>query len=85
MGSPIVAGRIMSPGSPGPTSLPYEVPIHGSNNSGNGIVDKSRTRSITESSASSSSSRGPVSKVMDMFRHRSQSMSTSDDKRKVID
>lgn len=76
MGSPIVAGRIASPGSP--SSLPYEVPTYGSGN----VVDKSsRTRSITESSASSS--RGPVSKVMDMFRHRSQSV-TSDDKRKVI-
>lgn len=71
-----MAGRIASPGSP--SSLPYEVPTYGS---GNGVVDKSRTRSITESSTSSS--RGPVSKVMDMFRHRSQSV-TSDDKRKVI-
>ncbi len=77
MGSPIVAGRIASPGSPGPSSLPYEVPTYGS---GNGVNDKNRTRSITESSAAS---RGPVSKVMDMFRHRSQSV-TSDDKRKVI-
>ena len=76
MGSPIVAGRIASPGSPGPSSLPYEVPTYGS---GNGVNDKNRTRSITESSGS----RGPVSKVMDMFRHRSQSVS-SEDKRKVM-
>lgn len=73
-----MAGRIASPGSPSPSSHPYEVPTFGS---GSGVVDKGRTRSITESSASSS--RGPVSKVMDMFRHRSQSV-TSDDKRKVI-
>ncbi|KAI9555243.1 putative AMP-activated protein kise gamma (2) subunit [Daphnia sinensis] len=73
MGSPIVAGRIASPGSP--SSLPYEVPT--TYGSGNGGTDKNRTRSITEASAS----RGPVSKVMDMFRNRSQSV-TSDDKRK---
>lgn len=75
MGSPIVAGRIASPGSP--SSLPYDVPT--TYGSGNGVADKNRTRSITEASTS----RGPVSKVMDMFRNRSQSV-TSDDKRKVI-
>ncbi|XP_032780208.2 uncharacterized protein LOC116918596 isoform X1 [Daphnia magna] len=73
MGSPIVAGRIASPGSP--SSLPYDVPT--TYGSGNGVADKNRTRSITEASTS----RGPVSKVMDMFRNRSQSV-TSDDKRK---
>ncbi|XP_046652797.1 5'-AMP-activated protein kinase subunit gamma-2-like isoform X2 [Daphnia pulicaria] len=75
MGSPIVAGRIASPGSQSPSSLPYDVPS--SYGSGNGVSDKNRTRSITEASTS----RGPVSKVMDMFRNRSQSVST-DDKRK---
>lgn len=78
MGSPIVAGRIASPGSQSPSSLPYDVPS--SYGSGNGVTDKNRTRSITEASTS----RGPVSKVMDMFRNRSQSVS-SDDKRKVMD
>lgn len=78
MGSPIVAGRIASPGSQSPSSLPYDVPT--SYGSGNGVSEKNRTRSITEASTS----RGPVSKVMDMFRNRSQSVST-DDKRKVMD
>jgi hypothetical protein len=77
MGSPIVAGRIASPGSQSPSSLPYDVPS--SYGSGNGVSDKNRTRYITEASTS----RGPVSKVMDMFRNRSQSVST-DDKRKVM-
>ena len=77
MGSPIVAGRIASPGSQSPSSLPYDIPT--SHGSGNGVGEKNRTRYITESSTS----RGPVSKVMDMFRNRSQSVST-DDKRKVI-
>ena len=80
MGSPIAAGRIASPGphSPsatsGPSSLPYEL------SPGEG---KARSRSITESSATAPPSRGPVSKVMDMFRNRSNSVS-SDDKRRVF-
>jgi len=81
MGSQNVGGRIASPGphSPstsGPSSLPYEL------NPGD---IKPRSRSITESSSSTTAptSRGPVSKVMDMFRNRSHSVS-SDDKRKVI-
>lgn len=32
----------------------------------------------------SNSSRGPVSKMMDMFRHRSQSAASAEDKRKAV-
>jgi len=61
-----------SPGSPGPSSLPYDIPSAAGHHS----ADKTRVRQISESSKS------PVSKVMDMFRSRSQSMS-NDDKRKT--
>ncbi len=67
MGSPIVSGRVSSPSTSGPTSLPYEVPSFGS-----------RVRAANDSPIS----RSPVSKVMDMFRNRSNSVS-NDDKRKV--
>lgn len=72
MGSPIIGTRVGSPGSPGPSSLPYDIPTA----AGHSPADKSRVRQISESSKS------PVSKVMDMFRSRSQSMS-NDDKRKM--
>ena len=81
MGSPIVSGRISSPSGSapsGPASLPHDLSPSG-HHSPSSSSDKVRQRTVTDGVYGG---RGPVSKVMDMFRNRSQSMS-SEDKRKV--
>jgi 5'-AMP-activated protein kinase regulatory gamma subunit len=47
-------------------------------------VDLSSGHTQGRPRAGSESSRGPVSKVMDMFRHRSHSAVSAEDKRKAV-
>uniref|UniRef100_A0A1B6BWS5 CBS domain-containing protein n=1 Tax=Clastoptera arizonana TaxID=38151 RepID=A0A1B6BWS5_9HEMI len=46
-------------------------------------VSGTRPRAGSDSSSNSNTSKGPVSKVMDLFRHRSHSAVSSEDKRKA--